>query len=160
MAAKNFRSHICRSSQFRIIGYLPPWISYPSVINNVDLTKVTHVNISFSYPDSTGALILANGTDADLDSVVTVAHAYNVKVLLTIGGDAAIVGNIYHALITTNQAGFVNSIVNYAVNHNLDGIDVDIEGDILDGSILTSAQYENFITQLGALLHAQNKIMT
>lgn len=146
-------------SQFRVVGYLPTWMSYPGSINNVDLAKVTHINIAFANPNSSGTLIPSDGTNADVATVVTAAHAKNVKVLMSIGGAGA-PGTTYKNLITNSQTSFVNSIVNYAVNNNLDGIDVDIEGDILDGTTLTSSQYQGFVTQLASSLHAQNKIMT
>ncbi|MFI5163935.1 MAG: glycosyl hydrolase family 18 protein [Bacteroidia bacterium] len=146
-------------SQFRVVGYLPTWMSYPGSINNVDLSKVTHVNIAFANPNSSGTLIPADGTNSDVATVVTAAHAKNVKVLISIGGSGA-PGATYKNLITNSQASFVTSIVNYAVNNNLDGIDVDIEGDILDGTTLTATQYQNFVTALGTALHAQNKIMS
>lgn len=145
--------------QFKVIGYLPTWNGYPNSINNVDLTKVTHLNIAFANPNSSGDINTAGGTLSDLATVVTAAHTANVKVLMSIGGAGA-PGATYTNLINTDLTGFVNKIVQYAVDNNLDGIDVDIEGDVLNGTTMTSTQYENFITALETGLHAQNKLMT
>ncbi|HSZ24856.1 MAG TPA: glycosyl hydrolase family 18 protein [Cytophagaceae bacterium] len=145
--------------QFNVIGYLPSWNGYPGSINSVNLTQLTHLNIAFANPGSTGSLSMSNGTLSDLATVVTTAHSSSVKVLVSIGGSGA-PGSTYANLIATNQAAFVDSIVNYAVKNNLDGIDVDIEGDVLNGTTLTSAQYQSFVTALGVALHAQSKIMT
>ena len=146
-------------AQFKVIGYLPSWGNYPTTINAVDLTKLTHINIAFANPNASGDLSTSNGTLGNLATVVTAAHAQNVKVLMSIGGAGA-PGTIYRDLINTNLASFVTKIVQYAVDNNLDGIDVDIEGDVLNGTTLTSTQYENFILALGVGLQAQNKLMT
>ena len=147
-------------AQFRVVGYLPTWNGYPGSfnINNVDSAKITHVNIAFSNPTSSGDLS-GGGSLTDLATVVTKAHTNNIKVLMSIGGAGA-PGAIYSNLIVNNLSVFVGKIVQYAVNNNLDGIDVDLEGDVVNGSTMTSAQYENFVTALNVGLHAKNKIMT
>jgi len=147
-------------SQFKVVGYIPTWSAmYPANINTISLSKLTHLNIAFANPNATGTLIPSNGTNANVATAVSIAHAHNLKVLMSIGGGGA-AGTNYHNLITNNQTSFVNSIVNYAISNNLDGIDVDIEGNILDGTTLTAAQYQGFVTELGTSLHAQGKIMT
>jgi chitinase len=144
-------------AQFKVVGYLPNWGGYPSSINNVDLTKVTHINIAFANPDANGDL--AAGSLVDLATVVTAAHAQSVKVLISVGGAGA-PGSTYTNLIQSDLSGFVNKLVQYTVDNNLDGIDVDLEGDVLNGTTMTAAQYENFVTALSTGLHTQSKIMT
>ncbi len=146
------------SAQFKVIGYLPNWSGYPNSINNVDLTKVTHINIAFANPDATGDITAAAGSLTDLAVVVTAAHAQNVKVLMSIGGAGA-PGSTYTTLIVNNLSGFVTKLVQFTIDNNLDGIDVDLEGDVI-GNSMSSAQYETFVTALGTGLHAQSKIMT
>lgn len=147
-------------AQFKVVGYLPVWSPmYPSSMSTIDLDKLTHLNIAFANPNSSGALVPSFGTTQDLQTAVQTGHVHNLKVLLSIGGGGAD-GTNYHNLISTNTPDFVDSIVTYTLANNLDGIDVDIEGDILDGSQLTALQYETFVTQLGAALHSQNKLMT
>ena len=147
-------------SQFKVVGYLPVWSPmYPSGMATIQLDKLTHLNIAFANPNASGTLIPSFGTTQDLQTAVQTGHAHNLKVLLSLGGGGAD-GTNYHNLISTNIPDFVDSIVTYTVANNLDGIDVDIEGDILDGSQLTALQYETFVTQLGSALHSQNKLMT
>ncbi|HWZ21010.1 MAG TPA: glycosyl hydrolase family 18 protein [Cytophagaceae bacterium] len=156
--------HICISysltAQFKVIGYLPTWINYPNSVNNLQLTKLTHINIAFSNPDANGNLIPGDGTNADVTTVVTAAHAKNVKVFMSMGGAGA-PGSTYHTLLntTTSMNKFVDSIVSYATTYNLDGIDVDIEGDVL-GPNVTAAKYEAFVTALATALHAKHKFMS
>lgn len=154
-----FLNHHTASGQFKVIGYLPTWNGYPASLSNVDLTKVTHLNIAFANPNSNGDISTYSGTNANLATVVSAAHAQNVKVLMSLGGAGA-PGATYTSLITNDLAGFVAKIVQYAVDNNLDGIDVDIEGDVLNGTTMNSVQYENFIVALEPALHAQNKLMT
>lgn len=144
-------------AQFKVVGYLPNWGGYPNTINNVDLTKVTHINIAFANPDVNGDL--QAGSLTDIATVVTAAHAQSVKVLISIGGAGA-PGSTYTNLIVNDLSGFVTKLVQYTIDNNLDGIDVDIEGDVLNGTTMTSTQYDNFITALEVGLHAQSKLMT
>ncbi|MBI3239674.1 MAG: T9SS type A sorting domain-containing protein [Flavobacteriia bacterium] len=147
------------NAQFKVVGYLPVWSPmYPSGMATIQLDKLTHLNIAFANPNASGTLVPSFGTAQDLQTAVQTGHAHNLKVLLSLGGGAD--GTNYHNLISTDIPAFVDSIVTYAVANNLDGIDVDIEGDILDGTQLTALQYETFVTQLGSALHAQNKLMT
>src|SRR6478752_10652301 len=133
-------------AQFRVIGYLPTWINYPNSINSVDLTKVTHINIAFANPNATGTLTGA-GTTANIATIVNACHAKGVKVFISIGGAGA-PGATYAGLVnsTANVNAFVTKIMTFVTTNNLDGVDVDIEGDILDGTTMTAAQYLSFVT--------------
>jgi len=148
-------------AQTSVVGYFPTWQNFPNLINSVDLTKLTHVNIAFANPNASGVLVVDGASNASVTTVVNASHAKNVKVLMSIGGAGA-PGNNYRTALSnsTNMTNFVNSCVNYAVTYNLDGIDVDIEGDVLNGGQVTAAQYQSFVTQLATGLHARNKIMT
>ena len=148
-------------AQTNVVGYFPTYQNFPNEINNIDLAKLTHLNIAFANPNSSGAIVVDGASNSSVTTVVNAAHAKNVKVLLSIGGAGA-PGNYYHTAFSnsTNMTNFVNACVNYTTTYNLDGIDVDIEGDVLDGNQVTSSQYQSFVTQLASALHAKNKIMT
>ncbi|MFL5728503.1 MAG: MBG domain-containing protein [Cytophagaceae bacterium] len=149
------------NAQFRAVGYYPTWVNYPAGINSVDLTKLTHINIAFANPNAAGTLIPADGTNADVTTIVNACHAKNVKVFISIGGAGA-PGATYQNLLSSaaNINSFVTKLVSYTTTYNLDGIDVDIEGDVLDGTTVTAAQYQTFVTSLATALHAQNKLMS
>ncbi|MDB5257891.1 MAG: glycoside hydrolase family 18 [Chitinophagaceae bacterium] len=147
-------------AQTNVVGYFPTYENFPNLINSIDLPKLTHLNIAFANPNGSGALVVDGASNSAVTTVVNASHAKNVKVLLSIGGAGAPGSNYRTALSnSTNMTNFINSCVNYAVTYNLDGIDVDIEGDVL-GSSITASQYQSFVTQLAAALHAKNKIMT
>jgi len=59
--------------------------------NKLAFKKITHLNIAFVNPDSTGRLAIPNG----MDSVIQVAHRYGVKVRASIGGGSH---NPYYAV--------------------------------------------------------------
>jgi GH18 family chitinase len=148
-------------SQTKVVGYLPTWGN----VNQVDFTKITHLNIAFGNPNSAGDILLSdNFSTSSLATIVQAAHAQNVKVYLSIAGGAVpeTTRNNYAVLLSnaTNINNFVSKLVNYAVANNLDGIDVDIEGNLLDNIAITSSNYETFVTQLGTSLRANNKGMT
>ncbi|MDB5256353.1 MAG: large protein [Chitinophagaceae bacterium] len=146
-------------AQTRVVAYIPTWINFPGIVNTADLTKVTHLNIAFANPNTSG--VLSGVSAGNITTVVNAAHAKNVKVLISIGGAGAS-ASTYKTLLanSTSSSSFVTKLVQYAVDNNLDGIDVDIEGDVLGGGNVTSSQYQTFVTQLGTGLHAKGKIMT
>jgi chitinase len=153
-------SIVCAFAQFRVVGYLPTWRGYPNSVNTVGLDKLTHLFVAFANPDANGNMLMGAGNSTDLAVVVNSAHAKNVKVQVSIGGGGTVPGPVYKNQIDNNLSNFTDNIVNFVVNNNLDGIDVDIEGNILDGTTLTSVEYENFILMLGTKMHAKNKIMS
>lgn len=145
------------ASKKPVVGYIPTYRNFPGIINTVDLSVLTHVDIAFVNPDWNGNISMPNGTA----TVVNTAHASNVKVLASIcggGGD----GNTYRNILSSDNLTntFVANLVQMTLNNNLDGIDVDIEGDVLNGTYVTAAQYERFILRLRTALHAQGKLMT
>ncbi len=140
-----------------VVGYFPTYNNFPNAINNMDLSVLTHINVAFLNPDANGNIAMPNG----LATVVAAAHAKNVKVNLSICGGSGN-ANTYHTLLSnaTLTGTFINNLVQACIHNNLDGVDVDIEGNVLDGTAVTPVQYENFVTKLGVALHAQNKMMT
>jgi GH18 family chitinase len=148
-------------SQTRVVGYFPTWENFPNAINTMALNRLTYIDIAFANPDGSGNVIVSGATNANVTTVVTKAHSSNVKVCLSIGGAGAPGANYTAALgNASSMTNFINNLVQYTLTYNLDGIDVDIEGDVLDGTQVTAAQYESFVTQLATALHAQGKVMS
>ena len=135
-------------SQFRVIGYVPLGRTIPD-FSKIAFQRITHLNIAFINPDSTGNLIVRAG----FDSLVQKAHEYKVKVLASIGGGSF---NPYYArlLSDTNRNMLIGKLVQLVVDHNLDGLDVDLENDNIDSN------YKHFITGLAVKLKPMNKLLT
>jgi len=135
-------------AQFRVIGYVPIGRQFPD-INRISFSRITHLNIAFLNPDSLGIINLPFG----FDSLISVAHHNKVKVLASIGGGSL---NPYYSrlLNDTNRPEFVRSLVQIAVDHRLDGIDVDLENDVID------QHYEKLVGELSAKLKPLGKLLS
>ena len=136
-------------SNFRVIGYLPGKENLLASAKTIDYNKITHLYIAFINPDSLGNL---KGTE-NLKEVASIAHAKKVKIMASIGGGGA--PKYYPSfLIGEKKTKLINDLANLAVENNLDGIDVDLEGALIDGN------YENFVIDLAEQLRAKNKMIT
>src|SRR5262245_62035139 len=67
---------------FKSVGYMPSWAGS---VNSIQYGKLTHINYAFILPNSNGSL---QGLDnpSKLSSLVSLAHANNVKVSIAVGG--------------------------------------------------------------------------
>jgi len=135
-------------AQFRIIGYVPVGRQFPD-INRISFSRITHLNIAFLNPDSLGNVDLPFG----FDSLISIAHNNKVKVLASIGGGSY---NPYYArlLNDTNRPAFTLKLVQIAVDHQLDGIDVDLENDVID------QHYEKLVKELSTHLKPLGKLLS
>lgn len=142
-------------AQFRVIGYMPSW---SGDVNAVQYSKLTHINYAFVLPTATGGL---QGVDnpSKLQSLVSLAHANGVKVLISIGGwnngdDSGFESLAGNSSYRTN---FTNSVMNFVNQYNLDGADIDWEYPDPGAS---ANNYLALMTQLATALHAQGKLLT
>jgi GH18 family chitinase len=124
-------------AQFKVVGYIRPKANLVDDLTKVDLTKITHLNIAFINPDTNGVF-----KDASyLKEVVSYAHQYKVKVLMSCGGGSR--QKYYGKLLADNRrAELVKNFIAFVKQYKLDGIDVDLEGDDIDDN------YGSFITEL------------
>jgi GH18 family chitinase len=148
--------HPLINAQFKVVGYIPNWIDVPTFVNNMDMSKVTHINYCFQNPNANGDLIESNN---GLQALVNKAHANNVKVLVSLCGggasqNATTRGYYWNLISPANRNGFIQKISAYVSLYNLDGIDVDIEGDAINGD------YDGFAIALANALQPQGKLVT
>jgi GH18 family chitinase len=121
----------------------------PDQIAGINFAGITHLNYAFFNPDSSGNFAY----NACLDSLVKVAHKNGVKVFASIGGGSA--PAYYSKLLKdNNRTKLVSKLARLAIDYNLDGIDVDLEGDRIDEN------YEKFVIELANALKPSNKMMT
>ncbi|WP_374951222.1 glycosyl hydrolase family 18 protein [Mucilaginibacter sp.] len=136
-------------SKFRVVGYIRNQRRVATTIRNFDLDKVTHLNIAFVNPDSAGNLPVTPG----LKEITAIAHQKGVKVLLSIGGGTprkSLPGCIYG----DKQDEFIARLTKLTVDYDVDGIDVDLEGGLIDKN------YEGFVVKLATALKAKKKMIT
>lgn len=139
-----------KKAPFRIVGYYSLQAAMTDSVNGVPFDKLTHINLWFLNPDTTG--VFTQDFSA-LAPFIKAAHAKGVKVLASIGGGSP--HPYYHTLLNDEQRpGFVDRLVKVALTNNLDGIDVDLEG----GDV--GENYEAFVTDLAAALKPKGKLLT
>jgi chitinase len=155
--SSSFAQSQAPSATYKIVTYLPTWKgAFPASINNFDLRKVTHICIAFANPDAAGNLIVSDNGQAGVATVVNAAHAKGTKVMISIGGWVCPIST-YSDLLKTKKAAFVASILKYVADNNLDGVDVDLEGNVVDGNNVSAAEYQAFVVALGDGLHGAGK---
>ena len=140
---------------FKVVGYMPSWAG---AVNQVQYSKLTHINYAFVIPTSSGGLGAIDNIPK-LQSLVSTAHANGVKVSISIGGwnDGNDSGFESLAANSGSRTNFVNNIVNMVNQYNLDGADIDWEYPD-DGA--SSNNYSTLMQQLSTALHNQGKLLT
>jgi chitinase len=136
---------------------------YADYAKQVNFGKMTHLNLAFGDPPKCNGICTASSdmtffiqgqSDADIATIVAVAHAAGVKVILSIGGgggDQRII-QFYNAGLSSE---LVNSLDKFVAAHGFDGIDLDIE----DPSNM-GAPFGTFVNALMAKFHPEGKIVT
>lgn len=143
-------------AQPRIVAYAPNWIGLKTFVPQIDFAKLTHINIAFENPaDADGALSF----QPDNESLIRQAHAHGVKVLVSLGGgsaseDASRRKAWFDLISTTKRKGFIAQLAAYVSTHDLDGLDVDLEGPAIN------RDYAPFIQELSAALKPKGKFLT
>jgi len=132
-------------NNFRVVGYMLSGTIAKGQASKFDLSQLTHLDIFFN---GTGANGKFKHVD-HLDGVIDAAHKNNVKVIATIGNGVGL-----SLLTKANRAAFIDSLVKSAVELQIDGIDVDLEGDHIDSN------YESFVGDLSAALRSKGKLTT
>lgn len=108
----------------RIIGYLPEW-SYKAY-RELDYSELTHINIAFFEPDSSGVL-KCDIPASEMKKLVEKAHSNDVEVYAALGG-ADNSSGFYDFLDTPDEMkAFDNGLMSLCEEYGLDGIDLDIE---------------------------------
>lgn len=147
------------SAQQKVVGY----VGNEDPLVSVDYSRITHLNMAFINPtDAAGTLNFTNWQQGIIPmktQYVTNAHAHGKKVLVSLAGGTAsentAMRNRYFNLISdANRAGFVQKIVDFVKNNNLDGIDVDLEGAAIN------TDYGKFVIALCNALQPQGKLVT
>ena len=156
-----------------VIGYLPTFKDYNAALDATDLSKVTHINIAFVNPAPDGSIV--NGdmmacSDkfgggmvpvADIAAIVARAHKAHVKVLASLGGGEipGCSGDWVKLLGTDMRPTTVQNLVQFVQDYKLDGLDIDLEWDVMT-AIDTASEYVPFIEDLSAGLKAHGKLLT
>ncbi len=143
------------SSSFKIVGYYPFDQAMKVDTSEMPFDKLTHVDLAFVNPDSVGNL---NQNFDALSPFIKAAHAHKVKILFSIGGGSY--QGQYHALLKDGKRQeLVKNLVAKVIQHDADGIDVDLESGYAFGSEV-DPNYGIFIKDLAQALKSKNKLIT
>ena len=135
---------------FRVVGYYSLQSAMKEDLKNVPFNKVTHINLYFLNPDSSGKY---KYDFSALIPFIKMAHTKNVKVLASIAGGGR--HPYYAKLLKDNKrAMLINNLISIVLQIDLDGVDVDIEGSDIDEN------YDNFVIELAESLHQHKKLIT
>jgi hypothetical protein len=143
-----------KDTTFKIVGYLGG--ENFNRIAELELNRLTYLNLAFANPDKDGNLVFDGGFD--VTPVVKKGHDAGLKVYVSLAGggrpDTAIWKSV---LLPENRSAFVKHIVDYVERNKLDGVDVDIEWNLLP---TIRELYNPFVVELRKALHAKGKGIT
>ena len=136
---------------FKIVGYLAA--GGFDQIDKLELDKLTYLNLAFANPDKDGNLVFSR--KADIKPVVNKGHDAGLKVYVSLAGGGRPDTTIWKSVLQPeNRPGFIKGILDYVEENNLDGVDVDIEWNLLPA---IGDLYTPFVVELKNALHARGK---
>lgn len=136
------------AQSFKVVGYLP---SYRSNLK-IEYNKLTHLCLSFVNPSNSEGTLTHNFSN--LSTIVTKAHEENVKILISIGGgglSSEMEENYSTLMKLDNRADFITKLLDFLKDNKLDGLDVDLEGDLV-----LNTNYNDFVIALGDSIKSRN----
>lgn len=136
--------------KIRTVGYLPDYRGALSTWAGMDWSMVSYVDLAFAAVNDAGDI---SYKDPAIPAFTTAAHNAGAKVCMAFGGSSTInsLGSLGNLIAPAGRAGFIQKITAFASTNGLDCIDIDFEGNGVNGD------YEGFVTALATALHAQNK---
>jgi len=141
-------------TDFKVVGYLSGGAF--DIVDDLELEKLTYLNLAFGNPDKDGKLVFSR--KADIKPIVDKGHAAGLKVFVSLAGGGRPDTTIWKSVLKPeNMPNFVKSLLDYVDENNLDGIDVDIEGNLLP---YIGDTYTPFVLELRNALHAKGKGIT
>lgn len=172
-ASSHLWANSSAANDVKVIGYIASFTDMKAAIDKTDLSKLTHINLSFTNPDAAGKLVDngmmtcmpgmhgGNVSAADVAYVIDKAQAAGVKVLASVAGGVipACSGNWEVLLQPANRQNTINNLISFMEDFGLDGIDIDIEGVLLT-TIDNAGNYIPFIQALSKELITRKKLLT
>ncbi|MFZ6012439.1 MAG: glycosyl hydrolase family 18 protein [Bacteroidota bacterium] len=144
-----------QAATFYVVGYMPSW---SGSANDIQYSKLTHINYAFIRPTTTGGLT-AIDNPAKLQSIVSLAHAANVKVGIAVGGWSDLNNTDFQTMAAnaTYRSNFINNLVSLLQTYQLDGVDIDWEYPV-DGQ--DPNNFSTLMSELGNAMHSRGKFLT
>ena len=159
-----------------VVGYIAAFKGLDREMQQRGLDQYTQLDLAFVNPTPTGEVVDGSGlacapavsgdsavmvSDAQLRSLVESAHRSGAKVLASLGG--AVIppcgGDWSQLLQMPMRQTVVSNLVAMVDRYGLDGLDIDLEGELMMG-IDKAGNYTPFVRELAQALHAKSKLLT
>ncbi len=141
-------------TEFKVVGYLSR--GGFRHIDDLELDKLTYLNLAFGNPDINGNLVFSG--NADIKPIVKKGHEADLKVFVSLAGGGRPDTTIWKSVLSPEKRSvFIKGILDYVADNDLDGVDVDIEGNLLP---YIGDLYTPFVLELRDALHARGKGIT
>ncbi len=156
-----------------MVGYIAAFKGIDMTIARTRLDDYTHFNIAFANPDANGIFArdgqltcmpapfgAATGV-AELRAQIAKLRAKGAKVLVSVGGGVipSCSGDWQALLAPDKRDATVAALVALSDTLGLDGVDVDLEGELLT-AIDRAGNYTPFIAALSQAMRARGKLLT
>ncbi len=143
-----------KDTTFKVVGYLGG--GNFNRVDDLELNRLTYLNLAFANPDKEGNL--AFDRHSDIAPVVKKGHDAGLKVFVSLAGGGRPDTAIWQSVLQPqNRQAFVKHVADYVEQNHLDGVDVDIEGNLLP---TIRELYNPFVVELKKALHAKGKGIT
>jgi GH18 family chitinase len=159
-----------------VVGYIAAFKGLDREMQQRGLDKYTQLDLAFVNPTPSAEVADASGlacapavagnnnvmvSDAQLRALVALAHRSGAKVIASLGG--AVIppcgGDWAVLLQPQTRATLVANLLALADRYDLDGFDVDLEGELMM-RIDAAGNYTPFVRDLASGLHERSKILT
>ena len=159
-----------------VVGYLAAFKGLDREMQQRGLDKYTQVDLAFVNPTPSAEVVNAAGlacapavegnngvmvSDAQLRALVGQVHRSGGKIIASLGG--AVIppcgGDWAKLLQPQTRATLVANLLALADHYDLDGFDIDLEGELMMG-IDSAGNYTPFVRDLASGLHARSKLLT
>jgi chitinase len=140
-------------TSFKVVGYLAS--ENFSQLDKLELDRLTYLNLAFGNPDKEGNLVFSGN---DIITAVKKGHDAKLKVYISLAGGGRPDTTIWKSLLQPKKrSAFIKKIMNFVEENNLDGVDVDIEWNLLPA---IGELYNPFVIELRNALHSKGKGIT
>jgi GH18 family chitinase len=158
-----------------VVGYIAAFKGLDREMQQRALERYTHLMLAFVNPTPSGEVVGEAGlacsptgpdssvmvSDTQLRALVANAHRNGSKVIASLGG--AVIppcgGEWAMLLAPQSRTKLVANLIGMVDRYDLDGLDIDLEGDLMAG-IDKSGNYMPFIRDLADGLHARGKLLS
>lgn len=144
---------------FKVVGYLPAWSL--DWVDSIEFEKLTYVNIAFGNLNGDGDIYITTGVDIKSTVQKIRARAPQVQVMLSLAGGLVEpeFQNAWNHFLGDDDLRLQTVVMmkDYVLEYDLDGLDVDIEGGMIND---LGVNYNKFVLALRQQLHAEGKAIT